>query len=65
MGTCLGACFGGNGTIIGASANVVTIGIAESKGYRTTFMEFMKVAFPYMIMTIAVSEAWLLIVRPG
>ncbi|WP_461833194.1 ArsB/NhaD family transporter [Desulfothermus sp.] len=61
----LGACFGGNGTIIGASANVVTIGIAESKGYRTTFMGFMKVAFPYMIITIAISEAWLLIVRPG
>jgi len=60
----LGACFGGNGTIIGASANVVTIGIAESKGYRTTFGGFMKVAFPYMIITIAISEAWLLIVRP-
>ncbi len=61
----LGACFGGNGTIIGASANVVTIGIAESKGYRTTFMGFMRVAFPYMIITILISEAWLLIVRPG
>ncbi len=61
----LGACFGGNGTIIGASANVVTIGIAESKGFRTTFGEFMKVAFPYMILTIIISEAWLLIVRPG
>lgn len=60
----LGACFGGNGTIIGASANVVTIGIAESKGYRTTFGGFMKVAFPYMIITIAISEAWLLMVRP-
>ena len=61
----LGACFGGNGTIIGASANVVTIGIAESKGFKTTFGEFMKVAFPYMIITIIISEAWLLIVRPG
>lgn len=61
----LGACFGGNGTIIGASANVVTIGIAESKGFRTTFMGFMKVAFPYMIITIIVSEIWLLVIRPA
>ena len=38
----LGACFGGNGTIIGASANVVTTGIAEKAGYKITFLEFMK-----------------------
>ncbi len=60
----LGACLGGNGTIIGASANVVTIGIAESQGYRTTFGDFMKTAFPLMIITIALGEAWLLLVRP-
>ncbi len=60
----LGACFGGNGTIIGASANVVTIGIAESKGYPTTFIDFMKVAFPYMIITIIIANIWLLVLRP-
>jgi Na+/H+ antiporter NhaD/arsenite permease-like protein len=42
----LGACFGGNGTIIGASANVVTMGIAESQGYKISFIGFMKTAFP-------------------
>lgn len=57
----LGACFGGNGTIIGASANVVTIGIAEAAGYRITFFQFMKVAFIYMIITVAIANAWLLI----
>jgi len=60
----LGACFGGNGTIIGASANVVTMGIAESRGYRITFGGFMKTAFPYMIISVAIAHAWLLIFRP-
>jgi len=61
----VGACFGGNGTIIGASANVVTMGIAESKGYKISFGGFMKPAFPYMIISILISQAWLMIFRPG
>ncbi|NIR17697.1 MAG: ArsB/NhaD family transporter, partial [Desulfobacterales bacterium] len=48
----LGACFGGNGTIIGASANVVTLGIAEARGYRITFGGFMKTAFPFMLLSV-------------
>ncbi len=60
----LGACLGGNGTIIGASANVVTIGIAESQGYGISFGKFMKTAFPLMIITIILSEIWLLLVKP-
>ncbi len=57
----LGACFGGNGTMIGASANVVTVGIAEAAGYRIKFFEFMKVAFLYMAISVAIANAWLLI----
>ena len=60
----LGACFGGNGTIIGASANVVTMGIAESRGYRISFIGFMKTAFPFMVITVLIAHAWLLIFRP-
>jgi len=60
----LGACFGGNGTIIGASANVVTMGIAESRGFRISFIGFMKTAFPFMIITILIAHDWLLIFRP-
>jgi Na+/H+ antiporter NhaD/arsenite permease-like protein len=60
----LGACFGGNGTIIGASANVVTMGIAESRGYHISFAGFMKKAFPYMLISVAIGQAWLLIFRP-
>ena len=60
----LGACFGGNGTIIGASANVVTMGIAESRGYRISFIGFMKTAFPYMVISVLIAHVWLLIFRP-
>ncbi len=60
----VGACFGGNGTIIGASANVVTMGIAESRGYHMSFMDFLKVAFPYMCLSVLVGHLWLLFFRP-
>ncbi|MBN1930366.1 MAG: ArsB/NhaD family transporter [Desulfobacterales bacterium] len=60
----LGACFGGNGTMIGASANVVTMGIAESKGYKISFIGFMKTAFPYMLISVAIAHAWLFLIRP-
>ena len=56
-----GACFGGNGTMIGASANVVTLGIAESAGHPMKFFGFMKVAFPYMLISVAIANVWLLL----
>jgi Na+/H+ antiporter NhaD/arsenite permease-like protein len=57
----LGACFGGNGTIIGASANVVTCGIAEKAGYKITFYGFMKEAAPITIISLIISSVFLLI----
>jgi len=57
----LGACFGGNGTIIGASANVVTTGIAEKAGYKITFLEFMKQAAPITIISLIISTLFLLV----
>ena len=59
----LGACLGGNGTMIGASANVVTVGIAEAQGYRISFMEYMKIAFVPMIISIVLCTIWLLVVQ--
>lgn len=56
-----GACFGGNGTMIGASANVVTLGIAESAGYPIRFFQFMKAAFPFMLLSVGVANVWLLL----
>ena len=57
----LGACFGGNGTIIGASANVVTTGIAEKAGYRITFKEFLNQAAPITVISLIISTIFLLI----
>jgi Na+/H+ antiporter NhaD/arsenite permease-like protein len=57
----LGACLGGNGTMIGASANVVTMGIAEAAGHPIRFFAFMKYAFVYMLISVAICNAWLLI----
>jgi Na+/H+ antiporter NhaD/arsenite permease-like protein len=57
----LGACFGGNGTIIGASANVVTVGIAERAGYKITFYQYLKEAAPITIVSLIFSSIFLLI----
>ena len=54
----LGACLGGNGTLIGASANLIVAGFAERAGKRIRFMEFLKHAFPMMLMSIAICHAY-------
>ncbi|WP_018086627.1 SLC13 family permease [Desulfurispora thermophila] len=56
----LGACLGGNGTLIGASANVVVAGMAEKRGILITFINFTKVAFPMMLMSIVICMIYLL-----
>ena len=55
----LGACLGGNGTLIGASANLTVAGIGERAGVPFRFLEFAKVAFPLMLVSIAISHAYL------
>jgi|UniRef100_A0A7C3Z787 Na+/H+ antiporter NhaD/arsenite permease-like protein len=57
----LGACFGGNGTMIGASANVVTVGLAEKAGYHISFLYYMKACFVPMLITVGLSTAYLLL----
>lgn len=56
----LGACFGGNGTLIGASANVVCSGVAEQHGYRISFTEFFALGFLVMLNTLVVASIYLL-----
>lgn len=51
----LGACLGGNGTLIGASANVVLSGISKKNGYPITFSYYLKRGFPLMIISIVIS----------
>lgn len=58
----LGACFGGNGTIVGASANIVTAGLLEKAGYPVSFRAFLKVGMPSMLMSMVISSVYLLVV---
>jgi Na+/H+ antiporter NhaD/arsenite permease-like protein len=55
----LGACLGGNGTLVGASANLVVAGFAERSGQAIRFLPFMLLAFPLMLASIAVSSVYL------
>ena len=57
----LGACLGGNGTLIGASANVVVASMSAQRGRPISFLGFMKVAFPVMIFTIIVSNIYVVL----
>lgn len=55
----LGACLGGNGTLIGASANLIVAGIAERSGHPIRFLTFMKHACLLMLMSVAIAWAYL------
>jgi len=57
----LGACLGGNGTMIGASANVVTVGLAEKAGYHISFITYMKACWWPMMITVTIAMVYLLI----
>jgi Na+/H+ antiporter NhaD/arsenite permease-like protein len=57
----LGASLGGNGTMIGASANVVTVGLAERAGYHISFGEYLKACFIPMVITVMLATAYLLV----
>lgn len=55
----LGACLGGNGTLIGASANLIVAGLSGKEGYPITFMKYLKVGFPLMLLSIVISSVYL------
>ena len=57
----LGGCLGGNGTLIGASANIVVAGIADKHGYHISFKTFTKRGMVVMISTVACSAIYLLL----
>ena len=54
----LGACLGGNGSLIGASANLIVAGFAERSGQPIRFLPFMLLAFPMMLMSVFVSSLY-------
>lgn len=57
----LGACLGGNGTMIGASANVIACGMLEKRGHKVKFLEYMKHAYPLMLVSMIISTIYLLV----
>ena len=57
----LGACLGGNGTLIGASANVVVASMSAQRGRPISFIGFMKIALPIMTFTIIISNIYICI----
>lgn len=59
----LGTCLGGNGTLIGASANVVCAGLAEQQGYPISFVTFFKAGMPIMLLTIVIANLYLIFVH--
>ena len=54
----LGACLGGNGTLVGASANLIVAGMAAERGVKITFINYLKIGFPLMILTIITSTVY-------
>ncbi|MCK4443130.1 MAG: hypothetical protein KAW09_01200, partial [Thermoplasmata archaeon] len=57
----IGACLGGNGSLVGASANLVAVGLSEKFGFPMGFREFFVKAFPFMIITLLVATVLLMV----
>ncbi len=60
-GLSVGSAMGGNSTLIGSSANLVTAGITERAGYPINYITLLKVGLPATIITVAMGTIWLLI----
>ena len=56
-----GACLGGNGTLLGASANIVNAGISANKGYEISFLNFLYPGMLCMLLTVAISNIYMLV----
>jgi Na+/H+ antiporter NhaD/arsenite permease-like protein len=57
----VGSAMGGNGSLIGASANMVTAGISERAGYPITYLYFLRKGFPALLITVGLATIWLLL----
>ena len=55
----LGACFGGNLTMIGASANIVSVGLAKQLGVKISFIDFLKTSAVITLITLCVASVYL------
>jgi Na+/H+ antiporter NhaD/arsenite permease-like protein len=55
----LGACLGGNGTLVGASANLTVAGLSERQGVPFRFLTYLKVGFPVMLLSIVIAQIYM------
>ncbi len=55
----LGACFGGNGTIIGAAANIIVAGFSQKTDHPLKFLDYLKVGLPIMLVSILLASIYL------
>lgn len=62
FGLLIGACLGGNLTPIGASANVVTLGILKKQGYQVGFSEFMRIGIPFTVAAVVSASVFVWLV---
>ncbi|MET3288969.1 UNVERIFIED_CONTAM: Na+/H+ antiporter NhaD/arsenite permease-like protein [Brevibacillus sp. OAP136] len=54
----LGACLGGNGTLIGASANLIVAGLSGKEGHPISFVRYLKVGFPLMLLSVVIASIY-------
>jgi Na+/H+ antiporter NhaD/arsenite permease-like protein len=54
-----GATLGGNGTLVGASANIVAAGVAEQHGRRISFRYFLRYGIPVMLVQLAIAAIYI------
>ena len=57
----LGACLGGNGSLIGASANLIVAGFARKNGVPISFKDFFLIGFPLMLLSVLIASGWMII----
>ncbi|MEJ1410268.1 MAG: ArsB/NhaD family transporter [Candidatus Sedimenticola sp. (ex Thyasira tokunagai)] len=58
----LGACLGGNGSLIGAAANVMVAGLGDRAGYPLGFLTFIKIGLPVMLLSVVVANLYIYLV---
>ncbi len=57
----LGSCLGGNGTLIGASANIIAVGIANKNGFHISFKEFTKIGIFFTAISLSISTIYIIL----
>ncbi|AZR74926.1 hypothetical protein BBF96_12530 [Anoxybacter fermentans] len=55
----LGACLGGNMTVIGASANVIVTGMAQKEGIKISFMDYLKIGLPLTLLALLICQIYI------